>query len=41
MIFHSATCTCGWQYGPATKKTIKEMLRLHKQVHQLRKEANA
>lgn len=39
MIFHTVTCTCGWQFGPDTKKVIKEMLRLHKQVHKLEKEA--
>jgi hypothetical protein len=35
VIFHTVTCTCGWQYGPASKKTIKEMLHLHKEIHRL------
>lgn len=33
MIFHTVTCTCGWQYGPGRKKTIKAKLAEHKATH--------
>ena len=35
MIFHTVTCTCGWQYGPAAKRVVKDMLALHKEIHRL------
>ena len=40
MFFHTVTCTCGWQYGPAKKRHVKDMLNLHKQIHILEKIAN-
>jgi hypothetical protein len=31
---------CGWSYGPARKRTAKQMAAFHLQVHALEKEAN-
>lgn len=36
MIFHTVVCgSCGWTYGPTSKKRTKEMLHLHKEIHRL------
>ena len=40
MFFHTVSCTCGWYYGPAKKKLVKDMLSFHKEIHKLEGLAN-
>jgi hypothetical protein len=40
MFFHTVSCTCGWYYGPAKKKVVKDMLSFHKEIHKLEGVAN-
>ena len=40
MFFHTVSCTCGWYYGPAKKKLVKDMLFFHKEIHKLEGLAN-
>lgn len=40
MFFHTITCTCGWNFGPAKKSRVRDMLSFHKEIHRLEKEIN-
>jgi hypothetical protein len=40
MFFHTVTCTCGWNFGPAKKSRVKDMLAFHKEIHRLEQIVN-
>lgn len=33
MFFHTIACSCGWQFGPTSKKRAKAALAEHKRSH--------
>lgn len=38
MFFYTIVCShtnCVWSYGPTSKRTAKQMMSLHKEIHRL------